>query len=182
MKNKRYLQSCRKVEGDEVYTPFYAVKPLLEFIPKDKIIWCPFDEDWSAFVQTLKEEGYKVVNSSLNDGQDFFEYEPSEWDIIISNPPFSKKDKVIERCYELNKPFCLLLPITALQSEKRYKCFVKGLELLLFDKRVDYHTWQNFEFYKTGNHFASAYFCKNILPEKIVFRTLEKYQKALKEI
>jgi hypothetical protein len=43
--------------ADECYTPHYAVDPLLEFIPKDKIIWCPFDEEWSAFYQTFKQGG-----------------------------------------------------------------------------------------------------------------------------
>ena len=43
--------------NDECYTPFYAVEPLLEFIPKGKTIWCPFDEEWSAFVQTFKTGG-----------------------------------------------------------------------------------------------------------------------------
>ena len=180
MINKGYLTSCRTSAGDEVYTPIYAVLPLLEFLDKDKIIWCPFDEEWSAFVQVLKENGYKVVRSSLVEGQDFFEYEPEEWDILVSNPPFSKKDKVLERCYKLNKPFCLFLPIPSLQSERRYNCFTKGLELLLFDKRIDYHTNQNFERYEVGNHFASAYFCKDVLPSKLVFRKLTKFQKPLR--
>ena len=93
-RNNAYLQSNTTVEGDEVYTPFYAVDPLLEFLPKEKItIWCPFDEDWSAYVQTFKEKGYNVIYSSIQTGEDFFEYEPKEhYDLIISNPPFSKKD------------------------------------------------------------------------------------------
>ena len=53
--NKGYLTCDRTQKGDEVYTPYYAVEPLLEFIPKNKIIWCPFDEEWSAFYNTFKE-------------------------------------------------------------------------------------------------------------------------------
>ncbi len=52
--NIGYLTADRTSAGDEVYTPFYAVEPLSEFIPKDKIIWCPFDEEWSAFYQYFK--------------------------------------------------------------------------------------------------------------------------------
>ena len=158
MRNNMYLK-CEKTEsGDDCYTPFYAVEPILEFLPKDKIIWCPFDEGWSAFVQLLKERGFKVVNSSLSANKDFFEYEPKCWDILVSNPPFSKKDKVLQRCYELGKPFAILLPIQSLQSEKRYKYLSQGCELLCFDKRIDYHTWCNFSTFKKGNHFASIYF------------------------
>lgn len=53
--NKGYLTSNRTSSGDEMYTPFYAVDPLLEFLAdKSKIIWCPFDKSWSAFVQVLR--------------------------------------------------------------------------------------------------------------------------------
>ena len=70
---------------------------LLKYIEKDKVIWCPFDEEWSAYYQMFTENGYKVIRSSLAEGQDFFTYEPDEhYDIIISNPPFSKKDKVLK--------------------------------------------------------------------------------------
>ena len=89
-RNFRYLTADRTSAGDEVYTPFYAVEPLLEFLPKDKKIWCPFDEEWSAFYQLLSEQGYEVERSSLNEGKDFFRYEPEKWDILVSNPPFSK--------------------------------------------------------------------------------------------
>lgn len=64
---------------------------IIKYLPKEKIIWMPFDEAWSAFYQRLKEKEYNVVRSSLNDGQDFFKYEPAKWDIIVSNPPFSLK-------------------------------------------------------------------------------------------
>lgn len=177
--NKGYLTCDRTAKGDEVYTPFYAVEPILEFIPKEKKIWCPFDEEWSAFVQLLKERGFDVINSSLRGGKDFFEYEPKEWDIIVSNPPFSKKDKVLKRVYELGKPFALLLPIQSLQSEERFKYLSQGCEMLCFDKRIDYHTNGNMEEYTTGNHFASAYFCRGLLPQNIIFRKLKKYKKSL---
>lgn len=55
--NVGYLTSDRTENGDEVYTPYYAVDPILEFVPKNKIIWCPFDEEWSAFYQTFKVGG-----------------------------------------------------------------------------------------------------------------------------
>lgn len=57
--NIGYLTANRTSAGDEVYTPFYAVEPLTEFLPKDKRIWCPFDENWSAFYQYLSEQGYR---------------------------------------------------------------------------------------------------------------------------
>lgn len=95
--NIGYLTSDKK--DNELYSPYYIVDHIIKYLPKDKIILLPFDEEWSAFYQRLKEKGYKVVRSSWQDGQDFFEYEPDEWDIIVSNPPFSLKDKVLERLF-----------------------------------------------------------------------------------
>lgn len=180
--NKGYLTCNRTASGDEVFTPFYAVEPLLKYIPKNKTIWMPFDEEWSAFYQLFTENGYKVIRSSLEEGQDFFEHQPEEdYDIIISNPPFSKKDKVLKRLDEIGKPFAVLLPIATLQGQSRYKVFKNGIQLLAFDKRVDYHTNFNFQAYKRGNHFASGYFCRNILPKDLIIEELEKYDRPLIE-
>ena len=150
-RNFRYLTADRTSAGDEVYTPFYAVEPLLEFLPKDKKIWCPFDEEWSAFYQLLSEQGYEVERSSLNEGKDFFRYEPEKWDILVSNPPFSKKNEVLKRAFSFQKPFALLLPVNSIQSKTRYQIFENRIQMLCFDGRIDYHTWQNMECYTKGN-------------------------------
>lgn len=179
--NTAYLTCGRNASADEVYTPFYAVQPILKYIPKDKVIWCPFDEEWSAYYQSFKENGYEVVRSSLAEGQDFFNYQPNTpFDIIVSNPPFSKKDKVLKRLDEIKKPFAVLLPANAIQGHNRYvNCFKNGIQLLCFDYRVDYHTNFNFETYAKGNHFASAYFCRDILPNDLIIEELKKYERPL---
>lgn len=179
--NKGYLTADRTSAGDEVFTPFYAVEPLLEFVPKSKIIWCPFDEEWSAFYQLFSENGYQVIRSCLKDNQDFFYYEPEQWDILISNPPFSKKNEVLKRTYSFEKPFALLLPTNSIQSKKRFEIFRNDIQLLAFDARVDYHTRNNLLCTTKGNHFSSAYFCRNLLPTKLELRRLNKYEKPLRE-
>ena len=92
--NVGYLTADKK--NDECYTPYYAAEPIVKYIPKNKIIWCPFDEEWSSFVRLLKENGNVVICSHIEQGFDFFEYEPPLYDMIISNPPFSIKDKVLD--------------------------------------------------------------------------------------
>ena len=39
-----------KGANDECYTLSYAVKPILKYIPKDAVVWCPFDTECSEFV------------------------------------------------------------------------------------------------------------------------------------
>lgn len=101
--------------NNEFYTPEEPIINLLEIlqIPKSKVIWCPFDKKESNFVKILQANNYKVIYSHIDDGCDFFNYEPKQkYDLIISNPPFTKKRLLIERCEQLKKPFCLLYGTT----------------------------------------------------------------------
>lgn len=104
--------------GDEQYTPAKTVELLLPHIQhlKNKIIWCPFDRKDSQFVKVLTKNGFNVSYSHIDYGQDFFSYEPEEWDVIISNPPYTNKRRYWERCLALGKPFALLLPINILSD------------------------------------------------------------------
>ena len=175
--NIGYLTSDK--EDNELYTPFYAVDHIIKYLPKDKIIWCPFDCEWSSFYQRLKEEGFNVVRSSLQEGQDFFEYEPDEWDIIVSNPPFSLKDKILERLYSFNKPFAILLPLNSLQGKTRYKYFKQGIQILSFDARVCYHDKEHMDVVVKGSPFATAYFCRDLLPKDLIIEKLVTYERPL---
>ena len=48
---------------------------------------------------------------------------PPPFNCIITNPPFSIKEKFLARCYQLGKPFALLMPITTFDSRERRKLF-----------------------------------------------------------
>lgn len=174
MLNKGYLTANNNDNSDEMYTPAYAVFPLLKYLDKNKTIWCPFDKEWSEYVKIFNENGNQVISSHINNGEDFFRFEPDNYDIIISNPPFSKKDNVIERLYKLNKPFAILLPLNSLQGKKRYEYFKNGIQLLSFDQRIGfYHSLENIKTVESAP-FASAYFCKNFLPRDLIIEHLEK--------
>jgi len=129
MKKKNNQVYYQQGGGDEQYTPRYGVEVLLPHIQhlKDKIIWCPFDKEDSQFVIVLRENGFNVIhthiedkieyeNTGIFDGYDFLKYQPNEWDIIISNPPYKDKRKFWERCLDLKKPFALLLPLNILSD------------------------------------------------------------------
>ena len=162
--NKGYAS---KVKNDELYTPVFAVDPIIKYIPKDKKIWCPFDKEWSAYVQTfLRGGGYQVVRSHIDDGQDFFEYEPDDYDIIVSNPPFSIKDKILKRLYDLGKPFAILLPMNSLQGKGRYELFKQGIQMLTFDSRIGFHNPDCMDARRTGvvlhPHISAGMYCRRI--------------------
>ena len=158
--------------NDECYTPRYGVIPILEFLPKDKTIWCPFDTEESEYVKVLRENGYKVICSHISNNQDFYIYEPSDWDIIVSNPPFTGKRKIVERALSFKKPFALLLPLTWLNDSAPKQLFKdKDLQLLMFDKRIKFTNNGKVENKIT---FSSAYYCYNLLPKQIIMRELKE--------
>jgi len=172
---KAIIDYIKRGVNDEIYTPPYAVEPILEFIPQNKIIWCPFDKEESQFAKLLKEKGNKVIYSHKDENKNFFEYEPDEWDIIVSNPPYSIKDEVLERCYSLGKPFALLLPITTLEGIRRGKMFRKnGIQVLVLDKRVNFLDYMQGNKSKGGNWFNSSYFCWKLLPKDLMFKELKR--------
>lgn len=179
--NVGHLTSSNTQEAQEMYTPYYAVEPILKYISKDKKVWNPFDKEWSSFYQSFKRGGYSVTKSHIDDGQDFFTYEPDEYDVIVSNPPFSIKDKILKRLYELDKPFAILLPLNSLQGKTRYQYFKQGIQLLTFDQRIGYHNMEHMDIPIEGSPFATAYFCKDILPKDLIVEKLIKYDKPLIE-
>ena len=170
--NKGYLTAKTDKESDNVYTPSYAVKPIIKYIKPGSIVWCPFDTIDSAYVEELNAAGFTVIYSHIDNGQNFFEYEPDEYDIIISNPPFSIKDDILRRLDELNKPYAMLMPLPALQGQKRFK-YLKGSQALIFDKRINYFKDLKTKEIQKGISFASIYICKNFLPSDLLFEELK---------
>ena len=160
-------------KNDEMYTPNYAVLPILEYIKKDWVVWCPFDTKDSEFVKEISKTN-KVIYSHIEYNQDFYEYEPSEhWDCIISNPPFTNKRHIFERALSFNKPIALLMSNTWLNDKYSKWVFYeseRNMELLMFDKRIKYMD-------KEGNTenkitFSSSYYCSDFLPKDIIIKEL----------
>lgn len=153
-------------EKDEYYTPRILVEPILPYIDVGSVVWCPFDTEDSEFVIALKERGNQVVASHLWTGQDFFNYQPEKFDCVVSNPPFSRKLEVLERLYQLNKPFAMVLGLPILNYQEVGTFFLgKDLQLLIVDKKVSFD----------GNtaSFNNSYFCRGMLPRDLVFVHLE---------
>lgn len=155
-----------KGNNDECYTPRYVVEAILPFISKDKVIWCPFDRDDSNFTIVLKENGYNVINSHIDYGQDYYDYEPPHWDIMVSNPPFTAKRKIFERALSFGKPFMLLMSNTWLNDSAPKDLFKdKGLQLMMFRNRIKF---LNNGIVNNKITFSSSFYCYDILPKQII--------------
>ena len=173
-----------KVAGsgnDEFYTPRYAIEPLIKYIKPFSTVWCPFDTQESNFVKVLKDNNFNVIYSHISDIEyvgDFFDIcsEPSQYDYIISNPPYSLKAEVFERLFELGKPFAMLVGVVGLfESKKRFEMFKNNkFEIMYFNKRIAY--FKDFTEQKPSLNppFSSVYITSQILPTQIVFEEIIK--------
>ena len=166
---KAMINYMKNEKNDELYTPDYAIEPLLKYLPKDKIIWECTDFGESNITKLLKQHDYKVI-STHKDNFDFLTDVPNfDFDIIITNPPYSLKNEFLKKCYEYDKPFCLLLPLTSLEGIERGKMFrEKGINVLVLDKRCDF--MDN----KKSNWFNTSWFCYKVLPKQLIFEELHK--------
>ena len=161
-----------KGNNDECMTLDYAVRPILKYLPKNKIIWCPFDTEESQFYIQLVKGGWQVERSHISEGKDFYTYEPTNWDIIVSNPPFTNKRKIFERALSFDKPFALIMSNTWLnESAPKILFRDKELQLLMFDKRM---CFMNNGVVKKSPTFSSSYYCYKLLPKQIIMETLDK--------
>lgn len=127
--------------NDEYYTPFEAVEMIIPFIPQEvRTIWECTAIEGSRIVEVLRSHGYNVIPTHIKDGFDFFEYEPAQYDMNITNPAYSIKDEFLRRAFDLKRPFMFLLPTTTLEGLKRGKMFRRNrIQLLVPDRRFNFN-------------------------------------------
>jgi len=128
---------------DDFQTPKQAIDYLIPYLKKEWIIWeCASGK--GNLVKAFEEKGFNILGTDIisNSVCNFLIWKPyMKFDCIITNPPYSLKDKFLERCYELKKPFALLMPLTALESEKRQKFYREyGIQLIIPNKRFNFET------------------------------------------
>ncbi len=159
---------------DEYFTPAYAVYPIMKRLQPEATIWCPFDTEDSEFVKIFSHHGFHVTYGHIQTGQDFFKVDVPECDYIISNPPYSMKNQVLERLYAIGKPFAMLINFQGIfDSQKRFQMF-KGhrVEMLWLSPRVDYGTERGR--LRQGVPFQSGYLCSGICKNQLEFEYLDK--------
>src|SRR3990167_3365407 len=147
---------------DNFQTPIMALKPLLPYLKKEWTIWeCA--EGNGNLTKELYGLGFSRFGSDLITGTDFLNENTivPVYDCIITNPPFKYKQQFLERCYELGKPFALLLPLTTFETAKRQKLFREnGLEVIFMPKRINFETPNKVE--NSSAWFATAWFTNGL--------------------
>lgn len=161
-------------------TPPEAIYPLMKYIPRDKTIWeCACGS--LRMARVFAEMGHTVIATDKASGMDFRTCSmPDGVDVIVTNPPHKFASDFLRRCYQLKKPFALLLPLRMLEhAHERFRLFEKwGLQLLFLDERIHYLGVNGRQEAKTT--FDSVWLCWRLLPKQIVFERLRNVKTARK--
>ncbi len=161
-----------KRDNDELYTPKILVDVIMPFVenyidgiysnwnPTKPIprIWCPFDKENSEFVIALKEkfgQNIEIIHSHISEpGGDFFEKIKTigRVDLVLSNPPFSKKLDIIKALNEYNFTWILCMNLESLNYQIMGNYFVDHpISLIIPDKKISFDGH--------CSSFNTSYFC-----------------------
>lgn len=119
-------------EQDTFQTPPHALECLLPYISthhdvyhdptkhgghdvfRSTVVWESAAGHEQLLVREIQGWGFSTIATDIqyDSRYDFFTYDPGGWDVLITNPPYSASVRYpwIRRCFELRKPWALLVP------------------------------------------------------------------------
>ena len=130
---------------DHYNTPLEAWEDILQFVPKTTTLWLPFYNDGSA-KDLLDSIGYDTVHRD----EDFFHSDYKH--LVIDNPPYSIKKRILQKLACRGRPFALLLPMDVLQT-KYIRQYAGFMQIVIPNQRY------NFVKNSSNVPFKSAWFC-----------------------
>lgn len=157
--------------NDNYSTPPEVWENIKQYLPTNEgqVVWEPFFNIDSKSPCHLSALGCNVLYSNA----DFFTSKPVVATHIVTNPPFSCKEKVFERLYTLDVPFVVILPIHSLCTRFIKTYFKNKIQLIIPDirlhfERVDTKTNTRKTIKRTP--FDSVYVCyKMDLPRDLIW-------------
>ena len=130
-KGKNPLFEFKK--DDDYNTPKEELESIAHLIPKDKIIWECFYGDGKSG-EYLKDLGFNVEHHKI----DFFLDPSFNYDILISNPPYSIKPKIFKRLLQIDKPFMMLVPVSTMTKKFLKTYFQDKIQIVIPKTRINF--------------------------------------------
>lgn len=153
------LNIITKKKLDDYNTPFYVWKMLLDYLNLDKNtkIYEPFYSNGVA-KNYLAKLGY---NNVIHENMNFFDnYDKYDYEIIISNPPYSIKQNILKTLYNIDKPFVLIVP-TAIISKLYIKTIfgkdIDKLQYIIPNRRIQFERLDGYNQKRTA--FDTIFLC-----------------------
>jgi len=171
---RAYPAPCLKslTTNDKYETPPVVIDEILRYVPRDALVWEPFVGS-GASTAHLQMRGFSTTRGTR---RDFFQQRTApEGAILISNPPYSTKERVFAHLAELGvQRFALLLPLetlgTRFLSNFRARMSTK-LQLLVFSgTRLRFLSPTGTDHPRRRVPFTCAWFCWGLdLPSTLEF-------------
>src|SRR3990167_2090662 len=174
------MRTAKKNKGksnlyDRFQTPAYAILPLLPYIGSNQSVWEPACGVGNLVNSFISHGFLRVIGTDILTGDDFFGCVPKDEEIIVTNPPYSLKIEWIRRCYELGKPFALLLPMTVMEQAVCKMFDAHGIELIIPYQRINFETPSG---EGSGAWFKTAWFTWRLnIGKQLTFVDLSKPKK-----
>ncbi len=120
---------------DDYMTPKSAWEAIKDYIPKNKKIWESFYGDGNSG-KYLTEMGFDVIHEDI----DFFDDNVRpEYDLIVSNPPFGYSKEVMDKLYEIDKPFIIIFPSSKINTQYFRKWKNRNIQIIIPRKRIHFN-------------------------------------------
>ena len=120
-------------KDDSYMTPKEVWESIAHLLPKDKVIYECFYGDGKSG-EYLTELGFQVEHHDI----DFFTDPSFNYDILVSNPPYSCKPKVFKRLAEIDKPFMMLVPVSTMTKKFLKTYFQDKIQIVIPKSRIHF--------------------------------------------
>ena len=124
------LNRAKKKRDDEFYTQYKTVeKMLLPFLSniRNLKVCCAFDSYDSAFCEYMRKNSISYTYTSSRFGTPEWDEIVVDSDIVITNPPFSIFNSIIQHLASINKDFILIAPVNSLIYQNVFRLIKSGL-------------------------------------------------------
>jgi len=158
------MKTNTKIFKDDDYgTKIETLEDLLPFIKKTDKLYDPFYCDGY-----VKDEWKKLGFNIHHEKVDAFDLDLiPDYDIMVSNIPFSCKEKCVKHALSLGKPFALIMPLGAIGSRWIVK-YWDELQFIIPDGRYSYYK-PDFAERKSASWFDSCWVTHKMnLTEKVI--------------
>lgn len=174
-KNPQQEKQNERQDRDYFQTPNYATDLIVPFLPRGVVWECASGSGKMA--DRLKSKGFPVFETDIINNENFLSYAPKwDFDMIVTNPPFSLKRKFFERCMFFNKPFALLIPVDFCGWLLR--AMQDGAEWVIPTRRIDFITPTGRSGDDSSSQFHSGWLTYGMkLPKQIVIVELSNQEK-----
>ena len=151
--------------SDEWFTDQATVDLVVSLLNPIGLICCPFDSSKSLFVKKANSIGKAIYGMT-----DWLEAH-YDYDYLMTNPPFSIKDLVIEKVIRFGKPPALVLPLDSVGGVRRHQIYAEGQYPAVYipTRRIQYYDVNGLQ--RKGANFHSVILLFNTNREGILWES-----------